>query len=177
MKNLTMHEKIGVAVGILVVGFFFIFGGTIINIFNSGQLNSSANPTQNMQDTSTDLSTDTSSTTAAEVGAPTQLGIQDTFVGTGAVAVPGETVTVNYVGMLSDGTVFDSSVARNQPFSFQLGAGQVIAGWDQGVAGMKVGGKRVLTIPPDLGYGPQTYGPIPGGSTLIFQVELLSVKK
>lgn len=88
----------------------------------------------------------------------------------------GKTVSVNYTGTLTDGTKFDSSYDRNQPFDFQLGAGQVIKGWDQGVAGMKVGGKRKLVIPPGLGYGAQANGKIPANSTLIFEVELLSVK-
>ena len=106
-----------------------------------------------------------------------KLIIQDEIVGTGAVAVAGKSVTVNYVGTLTDGTKFDSSYDRNQPFIFNLGAGEVIAGWDQGVAGMKVGGKRKLTIPSSLAYGPQGIpGSIPGGATLIFEVELLKVE-
>jgi FKBP-type peptidyl-prolyl cis-trans isomerase len=100
----------------------------------------------------------------------------DETVGTGDEAVTGKTVSVNYVGTLTDGTKFDSSYDRNQPFDFQLGAGQVIKGWDQGVVGMKVGGKRKLVIPPDLGYGSSANGKIPANSTLIFEVELLSVK-
>jgi FKBP-type peptidyl-prolyl cis-trans isomerase len=100
----------------------------------------------------------------------------DEVVGTGAEAVAGKTVTVNYVGTLSDGTKFDSSYDRNQPFDFALGAGQVIKGWDQGVVGMKVGGKRKLVIPPDLGYGANANGKIPANSTLTFEVELLAVK-
>ena len=100
---------------------------------------------------------------------------QDLVVGTGATAATGDTVTVNYVGTLANGTKFDSSYDRGQPFTFRLGAGQVIAGWDQGVVGMRVGGKRRLTIPPSLGYGSQANGPIPANSTLIFEIELLSI--
>jgi peptidylprolyl isomerase len=99
----------------------------------------------------------------------------DLVVGTGATAVAGDTVTVNYVGTLTNGTKFDSSYDRGQPYTFLLGVGRVIAGWDQGVAGMKVGGKRRLTIPPSLGYGNQAVGSIPPNSTLIFDVELLSI--
>lgn len=104
------------------------------------------------------------------------LQIQDEAVGTGAEAVSGKKVTVNYVGTLVDGTKFDSSYDHGAPFSFNLGAGEVISGWDQGVNGMKVGGKRKLVIPPSLGYGSQTVGPIPANSTLVFEVELLSVE-
>ena len=98
--------------------------------------------------------------------------------GTGAVAKAGDTVKVHYTGWLTNGKKFDSSVDRGQPFGFKLGAGQVIKGWDEGVAGMKVGGKRTLIIPSSLGYGPNGNPPvIPGNSTLIFDVELLKVTK
>jgi FKBP-type peptidyl-prolyl cis-trans isomerase len=111
-------------------------------------------------------------------GAPStsssQLVVQDEVVGTGATAQPGDLVTVNYTGKLANGTVFDTSVGKT-PFQFTLGIGQVIPGWDQGVAGMQVGGKRILIVPPSLAYGPNDYGPIPGNSTLTFEVELLNV--
>ena len=95
--------------------------------------------------------------------------------GTGASPKKGETVTVHYTGWLTDGTKFDSSLDRNEPFSFVLGTGQVIQGWDQGVAAMLVGDKVKLTIPPDLAYGRAGYpGAIPPNATLIFEVELLS---
>jgi peptidylprolyl isomerase/FKBP-type peptidyl-prolyl cis-trans isomerase FkpA len=107
----------------------------------------------------------------------TELKIEDSKVGTGAEAVTGKSVMVHYTGWLTNGTKFDSSKDRKEPFSFQLGAGQVIKGWDQGVAGMKVGGVRKLTIPPDLGYGASGAGGglIPPNSTLVFEVELLGV--
>lgn len=109
----------------------------------------------------------------------TELKIEDEVVGTGAEAVAGDSVTVHYVGMLTNGTVFDASKNHgNSGFTFKLGAGQVIKGWDKGVAGMKVGGKRKLTIPSDMAYGANGIGGvIPGGATLIFDVELLSTKK
>ncbi|MBU6154250.1 MAG: FKBP-type peptidyl-prolyl cis-trans isomerase [Bdellovibrionales bacterium] len=100
----------------------------------------------------------------------------DTVVGKGTEAVAGKSVTVHYTGTLKDGTKFDSSLDRNTPFTFGLGKGEVIKGWDQGVAGMKVGGKRKLTIPPELAYGANSVGAIPANSTLIFEVELLDVK-
>ena len=105
------------------------------------------------------------------------LQYQDLTVGDGAIAQAGDSVSVHYTGWLTDGTKFDSSVDRGTPFEFHLGQGQVIAGWDEGVAGMRVGGKRKLVIPPELGYGDGgTGGVIPGGATLVFDVELLEVK-
>lgn len=101
----------------------------------------------------------------------------DIKVGSGATATAGHSVKVHYTGWLTDGKKFDSSVDRGQPFSFGLGAGQVIKGWDEGVAGMKVGGKRQLRIPSDLAYGPSGRPPvIPPSATLIFDVELLGVQ-
>jgi FKBP-type peptidyl-prolyl cis-trans isomerase FkpA len=108
---------------------------------------------------------------------PSGLKYQDLKVGDGAIAESGKTVQVHYTGWLTDGTKFDSSVDRGQPFSFRLGAGNVIRGWDEGVKGMRIGGKRKLTIPPDLGYGAAGTpgGPIPPNATLVFDVELLDV--
>ncbi|MGA2140262.1 MAG: FKBP-type peptidyl-prolyl cis-trans isomerase [Verrucomicrobiia bacterium] len=106
----------------------------------------------------------------------TELKIEDTKVGTGAEAVAGKSVTVHYTGWLTNGTKFDSSKDRGEPFLFRLGAGEVIKGWDQGVVGMKVGGVRKLTIPASLGYGTRgAGGVIPPNATLVFEVELLGV--
>ena len=107
--------------------------------------------------------------------APTTLQIKDTVVGKGAAAKAGDSVTVDYTGWLLDGTEFDSSVGK-QPFTFTIGAGRVIPGWDQGVAGMEVGGTRVLVIPPDLAYGAQgAGGVIPPNAPLKFEVKLLAI--
>lgn len=105
------------------------------------------------------------------------LKIIDHQVGTGAEAKNGNTLSMHYTGTLENGKKFDSSLDRKQPFSFKLGVGQVIKGWDQGILGMKVGGKRRLEIPPEMGYGAGGYPPvIPPNSKLIFEVELLEVR-
>lgn len=123
----------------------------------------------------------TGTTATTEAGKTTdvkELQITDTQAGTGDEAQEGMMVTVHYTGTLTDGTKFDSSLDRGTPFSFKLGSGQVIKGWDQGIKGMKVGGKRSLVIPPDMAYGDRgAGGVIPPGATLKFDVELLSVQK
>ncbi len=105
------------------------------------------------------------------------LKITDHEVGNGKEAANGSKVSVHYTGTLTDGSKFDSSLDRGDPFDFVLGKGMVIPGWERGIAGMKVGGKRRLEIPPDLGYGPRGFPPvIPPNATLIFEVELIDVK-
>ena len=146
---MSRNEKIAVTVGVTVVVILFAIFGVIS--MNSSSNNSNSNPA-------------------------TTLGLTETSVGTGAVAVVGSHVYVQYTGKLVDGTVFDSSIPRGQPIDFTLGQGQVIPGWEQGILGMKVGGKRHLVIPPGLAYGAQAVGPIPANSTLIFDVELVDVK-
>jgi FKBP-type peptidyl-prolyl cis-trans isomerase FkpA len=106
-----------------------------------------------------------------------QMQIEELTVGTGIEAQKGQMAVVHYTGWLTDGTKFDSSKDRNDPFSFALGGGTVIKGWDEGVVGMKIGGKRKLTIPPHMGYGARgAGGVIPPNATLVFEVELLDVK-
>lgn len=129
--------------------------------------------------TSTETTQSAQQTPATPEGTPmtTELKIEDMKVGTGAEAVAGKTVSVHYTGWLTDGKKFDSSLDRGQPFKFPLGAGRVIQGWDKGVVGMKVGGKRKLTIPPQLAYGERgAGGVIPPNATLVFEVELLGVE-
>jgi FKBP-type peptidyl-prolyl cis-trans isomerase FkpA len=126
------------------------------------------------QKAATDPSASTPATGAATVD---ELKIEDIKVGEGLEAVPGKKVVVHYTGTLLDGTKFDSSVDRQEPFDFRLGSGAVIKGWDEGVKGMKVGGKRKLTIPPAMAYGEAGIGGvIPPNATLQFEVELLDVQ-
>lgn len=162
---------IAVAIALAVIIFFFVFNGMALF---ARPVPSQGTPTE-----TTTNNVQTSSTTMPTENA-TQLQIIDETVGTGAIAVAGDSVTVNYVGSFTNGTVFDASASHPETangFTFPLGAGKVIKGWDEGVVGMKVGGKRKLVIPASLGYGPNDYGPIPGNSTLIFEVELLKVQK
>lgn len=152
-----------------------VVGGIIV--FSGKQ---SQNTTLQTSTTSATITSEAGENLATPSGNPimntTELQIEDQQIGTGETAVFGKKVTVNYVGTLTNGSKFDSSYDRNQPFSFSLGAGEVIAGWDRGVEGMKVGGKRKLIIPPSLGYGSADLGVIPPNSTLVFEVELLAVE-
>ncbi len=111
----------------------------------------------------------------AELDKTTELKIEDLVEGSGPEAKAGDNVTVHYTGWTTDGAKFDSSLDSGQPFPFQLGTGYVIKGWDEGVAGMKVGGKRRLVIPADMAYGEQGSPPIPPNAVLVFEVELLGV--
>ncbi|HEY0964653.1 MAG TPA: FKBP-type peptidyl-prolyl cis-trans isomerase [Candidatus Paceibacterota bacterium] len=102
--------------------------------------------------------------------------IDDIKIGTGEEVKEGDTVSVHYIGTLQDGTEFDSSKKRGTPFEFTVGEGRVIKGWEEGLVGMKVGGERILVIPPEKAYGERGIGPIPGGATLVFAIELLEIK-
>jgi FK506-binding nuclear protein len=112
----------------------------------------------------------------ASTKSPSGLYYRDIAQGTGTTLAPGQNVGMRYVGSFADGKVFDSNPAPKPVFSFRLGAGQVIKGWDEGLVGMKVGGKRQLVIPATLAYGPNDYGPIPGNSVLVFTVDALSAQ-
>ena len=166
---------------IVVLVVIFAFVGGLIYLFvksNQSQISKLANDSINTENSPVATPTKTSQNTPMpqDTGV-TELKIEDEVVGTGTEAKSGNTVTVHYVGTLLDGTKFDASRDHGQPFSFNLGAGEVIKGWDLGVAGMKVGGKRKLTIPGNLAYGPIGSPPVIGpNETLIFEVELLEVK-
>ena len=182
-KNLA----IGIAILIVVLGLGFLFiqqQGSQKNPLENNLI-PNLNPPQNIPTQTpkiaitpkpTQSTMQEGSQSANMVTMANGLKIQDLSIGTGASAKPGDTVTVNYLGTLENGTKFDSSYDRNQPFVTQIGVGQVIKGWDEGIPGMKVGGKRKLIIPPELGYGVQGAGPIPPNSTLIFEVELMAIK-
>lgn len=113
---------------------------------------------------------------AAGDGQLSRMVIDDVVVGAGDAVEVGDVVTVNYKGMLQNGQEFDNSYTRGEPITFEVGAGRVIAGWEEGIVGMHVGGQRILVIPPALAYGSDGYGPIPGNATLVFTVELLSIE-
>ena len=109
-------------------------------------------------------------------GSLRDLVVDDVTRGTGPAVSAGDTVTVHYTGRLRNGQQFDNSYDRGQPFTFTVGDGQVIAGWERGIVGMRRGGERILVIPPELGYGADGYGPIPGNATLLFAIELISIE-
>lgn len=178
-----MHNKIiiGIAVfvAVAIMGYFFIptFMGGSVSVDSGAQMAGTVESQTNEMQTAP----------AKEVSLPSGVVYRDEVVGEGDVASAGASVTVNYVGALTNGQVFDASASHGQPFTFVLGAGAVIKGWDEAVAGMKVGGKRLMQIPANMAYGDRAIqgkdaegkiiDVIPANSTLIFEVELLSVKK
>jgi FKBP-type peptidyl-prolyl cis-trans isomerase FkpA len=168
---------IAVALALVVVVTFFIFPG-LWPFHSSTSATVVIQATANSAATAQTATTTNSLPTTMPTEPVTALSIKDEVVGTGATAAPGDTVTVNYVGSLTNGTVFDASADHGSTgFTFTLGAGQVIQGWDQGIVGMKVGGKRILVIPPSLAYGDQAVGNlIPANATLVFEVDLLGVQ-
>lgn len=112
----------------------------------------------------------------AKKGSLESMVIDDILIGKGEEVKEGDTVVVDYIGTLQNGEEFDNSKKRGEPFTFKVGQGMVIAGWEKGIVGMKVGGQRILVIPPDLGYGDRGIGPIPPNSTLVFSIELLEIR-
>jgi FKBP-type peptidyl-prolyl cis-trans isomerase FkpA len=168
MKPLTRKEYIAVGAALAVIALIF-FVGNGLSFFTTGSLGT-ANVSQPAED---NQNTNVQNNTQASV---TSLQITDVSVGTGAEAKFGSDVAVNYKLTLADGREIDNSYKRGEALPFKLGVGQVIPGFDQGVTGMKVGGKRTVIIPPALGYGSGQVGPIPPDSVLYFEVELVSVK-
>ena len=170
---------IATALALVVVIMFFILPG--LSPFRQEQPQpAAADQAQTLPTAPQGESASTTSATMPTNTPPiTQLMMKDEVVGTGAVAAAGDSITVNYVGALTNGTVFDASANHGTAgFTFTLGAGQVIKGWDQGIVGMKEGGKRLLLIPASLAYGDQAVGDaIPANSALMFEVELLKVEK
>ena len=152
MKKLNRSQGVAVFASVVVLTYLF-FSDPIMKMFNMENSNQ----------------TNEVSKSGVEV--------KEILVGTGEIAQAGDLLTVHYVGELTNGKVFDSSRDTNTPIDFTLGMGQVIRGWDEGLKGMRVGSKRVLTIYPDYAYGSRGYGPIPPNSTLVFEVELLDVKR
>ncbi len=150
-----------IAIAIVVVFGFFGIGG--FSLFGTGQSQPQAQTAAQALLNQIDKSG----------GTVSQLVVEDVTVGTGDSVALGDTLTVNYTGLLTNGTVFDSSDAHGAPLTFTIGKGQLIRGWEQGLLGMKEGGRRLLAIPPSMGYGANAVGAIPANSVLIFDVELL----
>lgn len=171
MKKLDKNEKTAVYISLAVILFFFA-AASVVGFVSKGRIIAPDNANGN----SAALGKLTAETEKTPISKNVNgMTITDTIIGTGEEAVSGKIITAHYIGTLADGTKFDSSIDRGQPFRFILGAGQVIQGWEKGFTGMKVGGKRKLIIPSNMAYGDRAVGSIPAGSTLLFDVELLAV--
>lgn len=158
MKKLSKKEWVAVAVAVIFVG-YTLFGGSIMSLFQKNSMSENS----------------TASVASSQPSNNNGVIINDIVVGQGAEVKTGDFVSVHYILSLSDGTPIQNSKDFGQPFEFVLGAGDVIPGWEQGFAGMKVGGVRTIVIPPELAYGSNQAGPIPPNSTLVFTIELLDV--
>jgi len=176
--KLTTYEVVGIAgsVGIMAIALWLINVSqteeTIAELADSSPASIVVGTEGNQRAALADALV----TAGADTGVVERLVIDDVVTGTGPAVAVGDTVTVHYIGTLTDGTRFDNSYSRGTPFTCEVGTGRVIAGWEQGLVGMQVGGQRVLVIPPELGYGSAVGGPIPPNSTLVFAIELLSIE-
>lgn len=162
MENKSRNKYIAVSVGLILVSGVFILGP--VGLFPINELFD--------QEAVSESPRDTPSAVTSE-----GIIVQDVTIGTGREAGQGDRVAVHYVGQFENGTVFDSSIENSTPFIFTLGTGEVIAGWERGIEGMKPGGRRTLTIPPELAYGIEGRGPIPPNATLIFDVTLVAIEE
>src|ERR1035437_4249940 len=192
MKNHYKYSKIVIMTKNFITGIIFIAVVLGLGALFIAQQTSQKNPLDNkITSSATPAPTPTPTIQITQTPQPAEqnssqsgtmvtmsdgLKIQELTVGNGKEAKAGDTVTVNYLGTLENGTKFDSSYDRNQPFTTQIGVGAVIKGWDEGIPGMKIGGKRKLIVPAALGYGAQATGAIPPNSVLVFEVELLGIK-
>jgi peptidylprolyl isomerase len=182
MRGILISLGVMLLCGLAVV-FYQLSGGNNPPVTTNSSPTASAptsTPIQTVSVTATASTTPTPSTSPAAAGGnvittPSGLKYVEVKIGTGATAAAGQQVSVHYTGTLESGQKFDSSLDRGTPFQFNLGGGQVIKGWDEGIAGMKIGGKRKLIIPPNLGYGARGVGPIPPNATLLFDVELVGI--
>lgn len=168
--SINRFEAVGilVSVGLMALGLF------LVNMTNTaGNIGATAQPAAVV--VSDDQVAGALGGAVNANGDVEQLIIDDVVVGTGDVVAEGDQVVVHYIGSLSNGQQFDNSYNRGTPFVFTVGAGEVIAGWEEGLLGMQVGGQRILVIPPALAYGDRVVGPIPAGSTLVFAIELLEI--
>lgn len=176
MNTLTKNEAVSltVAIGVVVLMFFTTFG----SIFSTPREGIAAGENEEVVLLDGKENIEAQAATAFnEFGEVEKLIMQDAKVGEGDVVEVGDTITVHYRGALRDGTEFDNSFTRGTPYTFTIGEGVVIKGWDQGILGMKVGGERILVIPPSLAYGNRQLGPIPPNSALLFAVTLLDIQK
>lgn len=180
MKQLERNEVIGVAAGIGIVVVLFVgmrmFPGATMPVMNSESNATGDDIVDISKAQSPEAVTEALAGAIGADGGVSDLIIQDSLIGEGAEVVEGSVVTVHYVGLLQSGVQFDNSMARGEPFTFRVGAGDVIEGWDVGVVGMKKGGERILVIPPEMAYGARGVGSIPPNSTLLFAIQLLEVQ-
>lgn len=169
-----MNQWIGVGVALVVaIGLFYYGSGSIFG--NQAAPVAPVTPSDDANAQANQAPVNIINKDVKNISTIKGIEIYDEAIGTGSVVVSGKEIAVHYIGTLTNGTKFDSSIDRKQPFVFTLGAGSVIKGWDVGVVGMKVGGVRKLVISPELGYGSQATGPIPANSTLVFEVQLLGI--